>query len=175
MRPALPGARVGRIGVSGLSVAVARPRPGRRNRAALDHALALCLLSSSCAFAPIGSRAQQSAASTAAPAASSVGKPVAAGAAGALAPATRELAVVVEVAGRGGRLNAAQRSQLLARLGQQGHASLLNRQLAALASVERIELQANNQARLLIDGPARSTSDSIDSPWTCVASALPCC
>ena len=83
-----------------------------------------------------------------------MGKPVAAGAAGALAPATRELAVVVEVAGRGGRLNAAQRSQLLARLGQQGHASLLNRQLAALASVERIELQANNQARLLIDGPA---------------------
>lgn len=153
MRPALSGAGVGRIGIAGLSVAVARPTPGWRSRVPVIQGLALCLLSSSCAVAPINSRAQQSANGASAKASATAGKPLTVSVAAASAPAPRELAAVVEVAGRGGRLNAAQRGQLLARLGRQGNASLLNRQLAALASVDRVELQANNQARLLIDGP----------------------
>ena len=115
------------------------PLPPTLRRVRLLHSLLLCLLTSACAVAPQNLRAQQG---------------VGAAKASAPAPSVRQVAAVVDAAGRGGRLNAAQRTQLLARLAAEGKGSLLKRQLAALASVDAVELNAHNQARLLIDGPA---------------------
>ncbi len=71
----------------------------------------------------------------------------------------RQIAQRVDMRGRSGRLSPAQREQLLQRVGRQGSATLLNTQLAAMAIADEaaadggVELQAQNRATLLIDGP----------------------
>lgn len=68
-------------------------------------------------------------------------------------PGNQALAAQMQVRGAQGRLSAEQRTQLLARLGAQGSASLLQRQLAAMAETDAPLLFANNGVQLLIDGP----------------------
>ncbi len=70
--------------------------------------------------------------------------------------AVRDVAAQVQVSGARGRLSAAERAALLTRLGAQGGASVLNRQLAAMTQAvpeDTVKLYANNSAQLLIDGP----------------------
>ena len=69
-------------------------------------------------------------------------------------PEARAVAGALQVSGQRGRLSRAEREQLLARLGREGSASLLNRQLAAMTAADSPQLYAANSARLLIDGPA---------------------
>ena len=69
-------------------------------------------------------------------------------------PSSQAVAAQVQSTGPRGRLSAAQREQLLVRLGQQGSANRLNRHLAAMAQLDDVDLHAQNQARLLVDGPA---------------------
>jgi len=69
-------------------------------------------------------------------------------------PSTQQMAQQVSVQGHRGRLTSAERQALLARLGAQGNATLLQRHLAAQASLGGIDLTASNDARLLLDGPA---------------------
>ena len=68
-------------------------------------------------------------------------------------PGNQALAAQMQVRGAQGRLSTAQRTQLLARLGAQGSASLLQRQLAVMAETDEPLLFANNGVQLLIDGP----------------------
>lgn len=70
------------------------------------------------------------------------------------APSTQQVAQQVSVQGHRGRLTGAERQALLARLGAQGNATLLQRHLVAQASLGAIDLTASNEARLLLDGPA---------------------
>jgi cardiolipin synthase len=70
------------------------------------------------------------------------------------APSTRQVAQQVSVQGHAGRLTRAEREALLARLAAQGNATLLQRHLAAQAIHGEIDLTANNDAKLLVDGPA---------------------
>jgi cardiolipin synthase len=74
------------------------------------------------------------------------------------APSTQQVAQQVSVQGHRGRLTSAERQALLARLGAQGNATLLQRHLAAQASLGAIDLTASNDARLLLDGPATFTA-----------------
>ena len=60
----------------------------------------------------------------------------------------------VDVSGPRGRLNQGQREALLKRLSAQGSASLLQRQMAAMAVFGDVDLLAGNSTRLLVDGPA---------------------
>lgn len=53
-----------------------------------------------------------------------------------------------------GRLGPEARAAMLQRVGEQGKASLMQRHLAAMASVGPVQLHAGNEAKLLIDGPA---------------------
>lgn len=69
-------------------------------------------------------------------------------------PSNQAVAAQVQGTGPRGRLSAAQREQMLARLGQQGSADRLNRHLAAMAQLDDVDLHAQNEARLLVDGPA---------------------
>ena len=69
-------------------------------------------------------------------------------------PSSQAVAAQVQSTGPRGRLSAAQREQLLVRLGQQGSANRLNRHLAAMAQLDDVDLHAQNEARLLVDGPA---------------------
>ena len=69
-------------------------------------------------------------------------------------PSNQALAADLQVRGAQGRLNAGQRTQLLARLGAEGHAALLKRHLAVMTAADAPLLFANNGVRLLIDGPA---------------------
>ena len=69
-------------------------------------------------------------------------------------PQARAVAGALQVSGQRGRLTRPEREQLLARLGREGSASLLNRQLAAMTAADSPQLYAGNSARLLIDGPA---------------------
>ena len=69
-------------------------------------------------------------------------------------PAPQAVAAQLQVTGQRGRLTRPEREQLLARLGREGSASLLNRQLAAMTAADSPQLYAGNSARLLIDGPA---------------------
>ena len=69
-------------------------------------------------------------------------------------PASQAVAAQLQVTGQRGRLTRPEREQLLARLGREGSASLLTRQLAAMTAVDSPQLYAGNSARLLIDGPA---------------------
>jgi cardiolipin synthase len=58
------------------------------------------------------------------------------------------------VGGHGRPLGAGEREALVRRLGREGDAALLNRQLAAMAQTDDVELHDGNRARLLVDGPA---------------------
>ncbi len=78
---------------------------------------------------------------------------VAVATAAATPPSNQAVAAQVEVRGAQGRLSPAQRSALLARLGAQGSAGLLNRHLAVMAEADEPLLFANNGVQLLIDGP----------------------
>jgi cardiolipin synthase len=98
-------------------------------------ALLAAALLAGCAVAPIVPRAD---------------RPLAA----ARAPSTQQVAQQVSVQGHRGRLTSAERQALLARLGAQGNATLLQRHLAAQGSLGGVDLTANNDARLLLDGPA---------------------
>ncbi len=69
-------------------------------------------------------------------------------------PAVQQLANSLTVTSQRGRLDASQRSQLLARLGREGGASLLNRQLLAMTAQDSVQVSTGNSAKLLIDGPA---------------------
>ncbi len=69
-------------------------------------------------------------------------------------PAVQQLANSLTVTSARGRLTASQRSQLLARLGREGGASLLNRQLMAMTAQDEVQVSTGNRAALLIDGPA---------------------
>ncbi|HSW04812.1 phospholipase D-like domain-containing protein [Aquabacterium sp.] len=69
-------------------------------------------------------------------------------------PSTGAVASQVTVTGHRGRLQHDEREQLLRRVGEQGSASLVQRQLAAMSSFGEVDLHAGNEARLLIDGPA---------------------
>ncbi len=69
-------------------------------------------------------------------------------------PAAQTVAGQLQVSGQRGRLSQPEREQLLARLGREGSASLLNRQLAAMTAADSPQLYAGNSAQLLIDGPA---------------------
>lgn len=91
--------------------------------------------------------------------ASPVTRPIAASQAVAAAtaapvPSNQALAADLQVRGAQGRLNANQRTQLLARLGAEGHAALLKRHLAVMTAADAPLLFANNGVQLLIDGPA---------------------
>lgn len=74
------------------------------------------------------------------------------------APSARTVAQTVQVTGQRGRLDAAARTQMLNRLGAQGNADLLNRQLQAMARFGDVDLYAQNEATLLVDGPATFAS-----------------
>ena len=83
-------------------------------------------------------------------------RPVAA--AGVRPPASQVVAKSMQVTGQRGRLDAAARTQMLNRLGAQGSADLLNRQLLAMARFGDVDLYAQNEATLLVDGPATFAS-----------------
>jgi cardiolipin synthase len=69
-------------------------------------------------------------------------------------PTMHTVARQVSVTGRRGKaLDAGERAQLIARVGQQGHSPELNRQLDAMSSFDDVDLYANTHATLLIDGP----------------------
>jgi len=65
----------------------------------------------------------------------------------------RTAADAVAVTGRNGRMGAAQREALIKRLGAEGGANDMNRHLLAMASFGDVDLYANTQASLLVDGP----------------------
>lgn len=69
------------------------------------------------------------------------------------APGNRALAAQLRVQGAQGRLAPAQRAQLLAVLGAQGSAGLLQRHLAVMAEAGEPLLFASNRVQLLVDGP----------------------
>ena len=69
------------------------------------------------------------------------------------APTLRTVAKEVEVIGRGGRLNPAERERLLQRIAAQGNATQVQRHLLAMGTYGEVDLYAGNAARLLIDGP----------------------
>ena len=112
-----------------------RPRPHQPLTRRLS-GLGLVLLASGCAAISAVSRADL--------------PPPASGA----APPARAVAQHLQVSGQRGRLTRPEREQLLARLGREGSASLLHRQLAAMPAADAPQLYAGNSARLLIDGPA---------------------
>ncbi|MBL8484272.1 MAG: cardiolipin synthase B [Rhodocyclaceae bacterium] len=64
-----------------------------------------------------------------------------------------DLAQKMEVHGPAGRLSADQRKALIARLQAEGRQSAMNRQLAVMTEVDKVELYTGNEAQLLIDGP----------------------
>lgn len=70
------------------------------------------------------------------------------------APSAGALSGQVAMTGAGGQLNRRQREALIRRAGAQGEAGLLQRQLAAMTAISPVDLFANNDVRLLIDGPA---------------------
>ena len=69
-------------------------------------------------------------------------------------PSNQAVAAQLRSTGPQGRLSTAQREQMLAQLGQQGGAGRVNRHLAAMALTGEVELHDQNQAQLLLDGPA---------------------
>lgn len=69
-------------------------------------------------------------------------------------PAMAKVASAVEVVGAQGTLGPQRREQVIRNAAAQGSADLLKRQLAAMASFGDVDLYANNDTRLLIDGPA---------------------
>ncbi len=69
-------------------------------------------------------------------------------------PSNQAVAAQVQSTGPRGRLSKAQREQMLAQLGQQGGANRVNRHLTAMAQMGDVDLHVQNQARLLVDGPA---------------------
>ena len=78
-------------------------------------------------------------------------------AAAASSAAVQQLSNSLAVTGPRGRLTASQRSQLLARLGREGAASLLHRQLLAMTTdpaQDAVQVSTGNSAKLLVDGPA---------------------
>jgi cardiolipin synthase len=69
-------------------------------------------------------------------------------------PTMHTVARQVSVTGRRGKaLDAGERAQLIARVGQQGRSPELNRQLDAMSSFDDVDLYAHTHATLLIDGP----------------------
>jgi cardiolipin synthase len=74
------------------------------------------------------------------------------------APSSAQVAGDVQVIGKRGRLDAAARTRMLDTLGAQGGASVLNRQLQAMARFGDVNLYAHNEATLLVDGPATFAS-----------------
>lgn len=60
----------------------------------------------------------------------------------------------MQVTGPNGRLSKEQRQRLIQRLGSQGSATLLQRQLAAMTTFGDVDLSTGNRAQLLVDGPA---------------------
>lgn len=73
-------------------------------------------------------------------------------------PSVKQVASKVQVTGQRGRLGAAARAQMLARLGAQGNADVLNRHLQAMGRFGEVDLYAQNDASLLVDGPATFAS-----------------
>lgn len=69
-------------------------------------------------------------------------------------PAMAKVASDVEVVGAKGTLGPQRREAVIRTAAAQGSADLLKRQLAAMASFGDVDLYANNDTRLLIDGPA---------------------
>lgn len=69
-------------------------------------------------------------------------------------PALSKVASQVEVVSPQGTLGPQRREQVIRNAAAQGSADLLKRQLAAMASFGDVDLFANNDTRLLIDGPA---------------------
>ena len=71
-----------------------------------------------------------------------------------VAPSEQTLASRVDAKGPRGRLDHEARTRLIERIGREGGASLLKRQLAAMAEFDDVDLTTGNSARLLVDGPA---------------------
>ncbi|WAC71796.1 phospholipase D-like domain-containing protein [Roseateles sp. SL47] len=69
-------------------------------------------------------------------------------------PSAAQVARQVDVVGAKGVLGPQRREQVIQTAAAQGSADLLKRHLAAMAGVGDVDLFANNDARLLIDGPA---------------------
>lgn len=69
-------------------------------------------------------------------------------------PSVRALASRVDATGPRGRLDHAARERLVERIAREGGASMVKRQLAAMAEFGDVDLTAGNSARLLVDGPA---------------------
>ncbi len=69
-------------------------------------------------------------------------------------PAMAKVASDVDVVGAQGTLGPQRREAVIRNAAAQGSADLLKRQLAAMASFGDVDLYANNDTRLLIDGPA---------------------
>ena len=111
--------------------------------------LSVALALSACALAPRGRP------DTAAAAASGVtGVTGTTGATATAAPSARSVAAGLSVVGRNGRLNPAERTRLLQRLGAQGDAPLVQRHLLALQTLGTLDLYAGNETLLLEDGPS---------------------
>lgn len=76
-------------------------------------------------------------------------------------------ASVTAVGSRGQPLTGAEREQLIRRLGSEGSATLLKRQLAAMSALgDDVHLHTGNEARVLVDGPA-----TFDAIFAAVAAA----
>lgn len=86
-------------------------------------------------------------------------------------PSAKELADAVNIEGHRGRLTRVERTALLAELAAQDDSSALKRHLAAQAIYGEINLTANNQAKLLIDGPDtfKAMFAAIDSAVSTIA------
>ena len=69
-------------------------------------------------------------------------------------PSSQAVAAQLQSTGPRGRLSKQQREQMLVQLGQQGGADRVNRHLKAMALTGDVNLHVQNQARLLVDGPA---------------------
>ncbi|WP_019917057.1 phospholipase D-like domain-containing protein [Methyloversatilis discipulorum] len=82
------------------------------------------------------------------------------------APAAHQVVAKMDVTGPRGRLDHDQRARLIERIGREGGASPLKRQLAAMAEFGDVDLYAGNAARLLIDGPA-----TFDAMFSAIARA----
>ncbi|MEO8296271.1 MAG: phospholipase D-like domain-containing protein [Burkholderiales bacterium] len=70
------------------------------------------------------------------------------------ATSAKGVAQQVGATGPQGRMSRSEREDMLARLGEQGKAPLVNRHLAAMTRFGDVDLHAHNDAKLLIDGPA---------------------
>jgi len=70
------------------------------------------------------------------------------------APPVSQVASQVDVVGAKGQLGQQRREQVIRSAAAQGRPELLKRQLAAMSAFGDVDLFANNEAKLLIDGPA---------------------